>query len=77
MTSRAYSGGLKDQDRIFQNIFGEHDTSIKVRGGRRHSVPIQERRVVASLAVQRAAPLARTAVQLMRGRSPRKTPLNS
>jgi len=23
-------GGLKDQDRIFQNIYGVHDTSIKV-----------------------------------------------
>mmetsp|Transcript_55861 Transcript_55861/g.132081 ORF Transcript_55861/g.132081 Transcript_55861/m.132081 type:complete len:458 (+) Transcript_55861:35-1408(+) len=28
MTTRVY-GGLKDQDRIFQNIFGEHDTSIQ------------------------------------------------
>lgn len=25
-------GGLSDQDRIFQNIYGVHDTSIKVRG---------------------------------------------
>eukprot|EP00960_Hanusia_phi_P060857 764652-Hanusia_phi.AAC.8 len=24
-----FSEGLKDQDRIFQNIYGEHDTSIK------------------------------------------------
>ena len=26
--TRAFSG-LKDQDRIFQNIYGEHDTSIQ------------------------------------------------
>ncbi len=26
---RAFSGGLKDQDRIFQNIYGEHDKSIQ------------------------------------------------
>lgn len=25
-------GGLKDQDRIFQNIYGRHDISIKVSG---------------------------------------------
>jgi len=28
-SARAFSGGLADQDRIFQNIYGEHDTSIK------------------------------------------------
>jgi len=27
--ARFFSGGLKDQDRIFQNIYGEHDTSIQ------------------------------------------------
>ncbi len=27
--TRAFSGGLKDQDRIFQNIYGEHDKSIQ------------------------------------------------
>ena len=25
---RYFGGGLKDQDRIFQNIYGEHDTGI-------------------------------------------------
>jgi hypothetical protein len=28
MSTRTY-GGLKDQDRIFQNIYGEHDFSLK------------------------------------------------
>ena len=27
--TRSFSGGLKDQDRIFQNIYGEHDSSLK------------------------------------------------
>jgi hypothetical protein len=26
---RYFGGGLKDQDRIFQNIYGEHDKSIE------------------------------------------------
>jgi len=28
---RTSFGGLKDEDRIFQNIYGRHDISIKVR----------------------------------------------
>jgi NADH:ubiquinone oxidoreductase subunit F (NADH-binding) len=28
LACRYFGGGLKDQDRIFQNIYGEHDTSI-------------------------------------------------
>jgi hypothetical protein len=30
-TGKTSFGGLSDQDRIFQNIYGVHDTSIKVR----------------------------------------------
>jgi hypothetical protein len=29
-TSEKHFGGISDDDRIFQNIYGRHDTSIKV-----------------------------------------------
>jgi hypothetical protein len=29
--SEKHFGGISDDDRIFQNIYGRHDTSIKVR----------------------------------------------
>eukprot|EP00961_Rhodomonas_salina_P038202 513638-Rhodomonas_salina.1 len=63
---RAFSGGLADQDRIFQNIYGEHDTSIKgaMKIGDYHQTDkiVQKARAHTSLAPTALQPLSVAAV---------------
>lgn len=48
-TGKTTFGGLSDQDRIFQNIYGVHDISIKVQQIYQILLPVAEQQQHASI----------------------------